>query len=81
MLDIDSLRLTDEERWAVFKHEGIAPDKTTDHAIADAQLAKALSGIQAWLGQEVMVHMSSKTSSEYLQDQLLAAGMTRPEGE
>jgi len=46
MLDIDALRLTDEEMWNSYGAKYVEGDLL---AVADAQLAKALWGIQEWL--------------------------------
>ena len=96
MLDIDSLRLTDEEYQATLQQELPAGfSYFSPQILADAQLAKTLWGIQAWLDDEAQIREKAylaaggsralvnylETSASNLRDKLLAAGMTRPEGE
>ncbi len=75
MLDIDSLRLTDEKILDVLEQFS---GPQLDRAVADAQLAKALWGMADWLEGR---GWKSRALYLDLRDQLLAAGMTRPEGE
>lgn len=67
-LDIKNLELTDEEESAILWGESISSALT---AVRKAQLAKALWGIHDWL-----VPFSSE--QDYLEDELLAAGIERP---
>ena len=78
-LDIISLLLTDEalEHIEEYAH----PDDQGDYTplrVADAQLKKALWGVQMWL-EEDTCRPCAKYLSAYLRDQLLAADMSRPE--
>jgi len=76
-LDLSSLRLTDEEKQKFWSDEGAYLP-----GLADAQLAKALWRIQAWLESYHLdpVYSLGRTFclDAFLRDQLLAAEIPRP---
>ena len=86
MLDIDNLRLTPKEYKATLQQELPAGfSYFSPRIIADAQLEKALWGVQAWLDTMSPANGRVERTAEnvlcQLKATLQAAGMTRPEGE
>ena len=77
MLDLSSLALTDEEILDVLEQFS---GPQLDRAIAAAQLAKALWGIQAWLEENGNLGGGSCCAAHALEDKLEGAGIPK-EGE
>ena len=86
MLDVEALKLTDEERArVVFAHEGDGPGLYTleeSDALADAATAKAVWGVVDWLEETAEHSADGNGYALYvLQKALEAAGMPRPSEE
>ncbi len=86
MLDIEALRLTDEElhRWLEDRlGEHYRFNKDFCHGLADAQLAKVLWGIADWLEPMFPTKERVERTAENINCQLRAilqvTGVTRPE--
>jgi len=79
MLDVEALRLTDEEQHELELNFVLTKDAIlthlNGHRIADAQLAKALWGVQEWLNRFEQGPACCQPHS--LEDMLLAAGIPR----
>ena len=74
MLDIDALRLTEDERLSHIDWTPYAKERRFYEALADAQLAKALDGFEIWLWNR---WMAGATFSDVIGD-LEQANIERP---